>query len=114
LARRRYGACLVALAGMAVGACSPLGALDTLVPDDSYRLDAHIPYGDHPRQRLDVYRPLNAGEASPVAVFFYGGSWKAGKRGQYRFVGEALARRGITTVVPDYWLYPEIRFPAFL
>jgi acetyl esterase/lipase len=32
----------------------------------------------------------------------------------YRFVGAALAKRGVVTVVPDYRLYPEARFPAFM
>ena len=31
----------------------------------------------------------------PVVVFFYGGSWTTGGRGLYRFVGAALAERGI-------------------
>lgn len=114
MAKRRLRAFGVALAGLAVGACSPLGVLDTLVPDDTYRETRSLAYGDHARQKLDVYRPLNAGEPAPVVVFFYGGSWKSGERGKYRFVGEALASRGIVTVVPDYRLYPEVRFPAFL
>lgn len=118
MAKRRLRAFGVALAGLAVGACSPLGVLDTLVPDDTYSETRAIPYGSHARQKLDVYRPLNtplnADETAPVVVFFYGGSWKYGERGKYRFVGEALASRGIVTVVPDYRLYPEVRFPAFL
>jgi acetyl esterase/lipase len=32
----------------------------------------------------------------------------------YRFVGAALAARGVMTVIPDYRLYPEVRFPAFM
>ena len=34
--------------------------------------------------------------------------------GMYRFVGAALAARGVLTVIPDYRLYPEVRFPAFM
>jgi acetyl esterase/lipase len=49
-----------------------------------------------------------------VVVFFYGGSWQSGSRDTYRFLGSALARRGIVTVVPDYRVYPEVTFPAFL
>jgi acetyl esterase/lipase len=62
---------------------------------------------------LDVYRPANARNA-PVVVFFYGGSWKEGKRSWYRFVGQALARRGLVVVIPDYRKYPEVKFPAFV
>ena len=51
---------------------------------------------------------------APVVVFFYGGSWNSGSRVDYRFVGEALASRGIVTVVADYRLYPQVRYPLFL
>jgi acetyl esterase/lipase len=46
-------------------------------------------------------------------VFWYGGSWEHGTKEQYRFVGAALARAGYVAVLPDYRLYPEVRFPAF-
>lgn len=114
MAKRRALAIGAGLLGIAVGACSPLGALDRLVPDDTYRQTAAIAYGGLPRQKLDVYRPLDSGDGAPVVIFFYGGSWKSGERGKYRFVGEALASRGIVAVIPDYRLYPEARFPDFL
>jgi acetyl esterase/lipase len=62
---------------------------------------------------LDVYSPPNARDA-PVVVFFYGGSWKSGKRQWYRWVGEALAARGIVTVVPDYRQWPKVRLDGFM
>ncbi|TAL86663.1 MAG: alpha/beta hydrolase [Rhodanobacter sp.] len=62
---------------------------------------------------LDVYRPRNAHNA-PVVVFFYGGSWKSGKRQWYRWVGEALARRGLVVVIPDYRLWPRVRLDGFM
>jgi acetyl esterase/lipase len=70
-------------------------------------------YGPESRQKLDVYSPKEAKDR-PVVVFFYGGSWTEGSRGLYRFVGAALAERGIVTVLPDYRLYPEVKFPSFL
>jgi acetyl esterase/lipase len=62
---------------------------------------------------LDVYAP-RAAQAAPVVVFFYGGSWVAGKRRWYRYVGDALAANGVVTLIPDYRKYPEVRFPAFM
>jgi acetyl esterase/lipase len=62
---------------------------------------------------LDVYAPPNARNA-PVVVFFYGGSWKSGKRQWYRWVGEALAAQGIVTVVPDYRQWPKVRLDGFM
>jgi acetyl esterase/lipase len=70
-------------------------------------------YGPESRQKLDVYSPEEA-KGRPVVVFFYGGSWTEGSRGLYRFVGAALAERGIVAVLPDYRLYPQVKFPLFL
>ncbi len=47
-------------------------------------------------------------------VFFYGGTWTSGRKSQYAFVGAALAARGYVTVIPDYRLYPQVRFPEFI
>ncbi|MCK7592747.1 alpha/beta hydrolase [Pseudomarimonas salicorniae] len=68
-----------------------------------------------PRQdvALDVFPVQGEGEA-PVVVFFYGGRWQDGERADYAFVGEQLAAAGIVTVVADYRLYPEVRFPTFV
>ena len=49
-----------------------------------------------------------------MVVFFYGGNWDSGAKAMYRFVGAALAARGVLTVIPDYRLYPQVRFPAFM
>ena len=103
--------CLLSLA-----ACSGTGALNALTPDDSYRFDGGLAYGEHPRQRADLYRPRVERPAAgyPVVLFFYGGSWNRGEREQYRFVGEALAARGVLVLIADYRLYPEVRYPEFL
>lgn len=69
---------------------------------------------DQPHQlALDVYRPRDA-RGAPVVVFFYGGSWKSGKRQWYRWAGEALARRGVVVVIPDYRLWPKVRLDGFM
>jgi acetyl esterase/lipase len=49
-----------------------------------------------------------------VAVFFYGGSWDSGRRQDYAWVGRALAAQGFLTIVPDYRLYPAVRYPGFV
>jgi acetyl esterase/lipase len=72
----------------------------------------NLPYGNDPRQRLDIIAP-RVGDNLPVVVFWYGGSWIAGRKSEYRFVGDALAERGIVTVLADYRLYPQVTFPLF-
>ena len=101
---------------LALVACSPLGTLNAVIPGGSYTLNADVAYGPLARQRLDIYRPTDAAPAAgwPVVVFFYGGSWNRGEKADYKFVGEALASRGVLTLVADYRLYPEVRYPDFL
>ena len=95
-------------------ACSAVDVLNATVPSDTYQRTESLAYGPHARQQVDVYQPKsNAGNA-PLVVFFYGGSWSSGNRADYRFVGEALAAQGIVTVVADYRLSPEVRYPVFV
>ena len=114
LACLSLSAVLIAL----LSACSPVKIVNGLVPTSTYRLQADVAYGSAPRQRLDVYQPLAselaANGARPLVVFFYGGTWSSGDRAMYKFVGEALAARGVTAVVPDYGLSPDFRYPVFV
>ncbi|QJB69578.1 alpha/beta hydrolase [Parasphingorhabdus halotolerans] len=50
----------------------------------------------------------------PVVVFIYGGGWRQGSKDEYAFAGRALANRGYIVALPDYRLYPDAKFPAFL
>ena len=103
---------IVTVGGLA--ACSPLTAINALSPGGASDSTLGLAYGSGPRFKLDIYRPAKVTSASPVVVFFYGGNWAAGERGDYAFVGRALAARGIVAVIPDYRLYPEVRYPDFL
>ena len=105
-------AAIVALGSLA--ACSPLTAINALSPGGASETTADVAYGQGARFKLDIYRPTNVNSASPVVVFFYGGNWTTGQRGDYAFVGRALASRGFVVVIPDYRLYPEVRYPDFL
>ena len=97
-----------AMTGLLLAACSPVVFLNSvLVPNSGYTLDRDIAYGADPRQTLDVYIPDGLKAPAPVIVFFYGGSWQSGSKAMYKFVGQAFASEGITTVVADYRLYPQ-------
>jgi len=97
-----------------VAACSPTTVLNALAPRDGITVARDIPYAGGARQALDVYAPRQSDTPAPVVVFFYGGNWDSGSKAMYRFVGAALAARGVLTVIPDYRLYPQVRFPAFM
>lgn len=110
LPRRRM---LAALASLPLAGCSAQ-ALNALVPSNTFDFAGDIAYGPDARHRLDVYRPASAPARSPLAVFFYGGSWTRGERADYRFVGEALASAGIVTVIADYRLSPQVQWREIL
>ncbi len=82
--------------------------------DAGVRKTADIPYADGGRKKLDVYRAEKAEAAAPVIMFIYGGSWRAGDKFEYEFVGRALAAAGYVVVIPDYRLWPEAKYPDFL
>ena len=111
---RTLMASLTAAGGWLLSGCSAAGALDALVPSGTYDLREDQAYGPLPRQRLDAYLPLQPRDRPPLVVFFYGGAWTRGERAQYRFVGEALASRGVAVAVADYRLSPQVRWAAIL
>lgn len=105
-------AALVLLGGLA--ACAPLATINALSPATASTVNQDLAYGAGPRNKLDIYLPREAKGPRPVVVFFYGGNWISGDRASYAFVGRALAARGYVVVIPDYRLYPEVSYPAFL
>ncbi len=99
----------------ALGGCSTIDMLNAVEPKGGLIVTRDLAYGDGGRGKLDVYAPRDADRATtPVVVFFYGGGWETGSKGMYAFVGSALARQGYVVVVPDYRVYPEVRWPTFL
>src|SRR5579871_6131522 len=99
---------------LALSACSGTDVLNFLTPHSGYSVSHDIAYGRNPRQKLDIYVPDTLARSRPVVVFFYGGSWQSGHKEQYLFLGQALASKGIITVIADYRLYPEVYFPGFM
>lgn len=93
------------------------GAIDiinALAPRRRVRVVSGLAYGPGPRAGLDLYLPADARGPLPVVLFFYGGGWEEGARRDYRFVGAALAARGVMVVVPDYRLHPETDHAGFI
>jgi acetyl esterase/lipase len=98
----------------ACAGCSDFQILDALVPRWDYTARTNVAYGALPRQKLDVCLPKNPKPNAGIIIFFYGGGWQYGERGDYRFVGEALASRGYIAILPDYRIYPPYTFPSFI
>ena len=103
-----------ALLTLLLPACTTLNMINAITPKNDVSVVKGIAYGSHPRQRLDIYRPAETADQAAVVVFYYGGAWESGERADYEFVARKLAARGLVVVVPDYRVYPEVRFPGFV
>ncbi|MFO8006987.1 MAG: alpha/beta hydrolase [Candidatus Brocadiia bacterium] len=77
------------------------------------RLHPDLPYGPHPRQKLDVFEPEQAGPHA-VVVYLHGGGWVAGDKSSYTWICRQLARRGYVVVNANYRLAPRHTHPAQL
>jgi hypothetical protein len=68
-------------------------------------------YGEHPRQKLDVYRPKgDIPPNAPIMAFFHGGGFVTGDKISpkvpeglvFHNLGTFFASRGIITIIPNY------------
>ena len=91
---------------------APARGLNLLAPRRGIVSTSGVPYAIVDGLVLDIYAP--AASNAPVVIFLYGGGWQAGDRSLYRFIGAALAGQGFATVIPDYRVWPEARFPRFI
>jgi arylformamidase len=67
-----------------------------------------IAYGDHPRQRLDVFRSKDD-QAGPLALFVHGGYWMSFDKDHFSHMARGLEYHGVPVAVPSYRLCPEVR-----
>ncbi len=75
---------------------------------------ADLPYGEDPRQVLDVWRRRGATTTgAPVIVYYHGGAWTFGHKAQQgRPLLHELAARGWVVVTSNYRLAPRHPWPA--
>ncbi|MCR2747693.1 alpha/beta hydrolase [Limnobacter parvus] len=100
-----------------LGGCSALQVVNSVSKIYTAEVKENIVFGTHPKLKYDLYLPDTANQefdTTPVIVFFYGGSWNRGDKSEYEFVGRRLASMGYITAVPNYRLYPEVKYPDFL
>ena len=76
------------------------------------RNELDVPYGKDPKQRLDLYFPVQKASNAPVLLFLHGGGFREGDRKQYGYVAEPFAKQGIITIVASYRLTPKFSHPA--
>ena len=88
--------------------------VNAITPSKSFSVEKNIAYGDHERQQFDFYTATDSDDSKPLLVFVHGGGWTRGDKKMYKFVAEGLTSEGYDVALPNYRLYPEVNFPAFL
>lgn len=92
--------------------------LQEQAPKDGVEVHTDLAYGDHERQRLDVFAPLERPAApAPVVVYVHGGGFVAGERSPfpgliYDNVPTFFARHGVVGINATYRLAPDFKWPA--
>jgi acetyl esterase len=72
-----------------------------------------LAYGEHPRQRFDVWRPRAASTTPrPLVLFLHGGGFQHLGRDSHWAFAERFAQAGAVVMSADYRLAPEHRHPA--
>ena len=71
-----------------------------------------VAYGEHPRQKLDLYLP--DGEGFPIMTYIHGGGIEGGRKEEMHEVAQKVAAAGIGFVSVEYRLYPDARYPEFV
>lgn len=69
-----------------------------------------VPYGDDPKQRMDVYLPASSVNASPVIFMVHGGGWHRGDKANRNTVDNKIDRwlpRGLIVVSVNYRMLPQ-------
>jgi acetyl esterase/lipase len=84
-------------------------------PPDGMAVIRDCPYGQHERQKVDVYSPLKGARKHSAVIFVHGGAFTSGHRNRtaeiYSNVARYFARHGIIGVNMGYRLAPEARYP---
>jgi acetyl esterase/lipase len=83
-------------------------------PARGYTVEKDVSYGASNRLKLDVYVPTQPRSDGKTVVMVHGGGWSTGSKEDFAFLGQALASRGVTVVIPNYRLFPTARFPEFV
>ena len=104
-----FGACVLLLTACSI---NPADIINGSLSENHYTVQS-LSYGKSARQRMDVYRP-KIDQGKPPIVFVYGGAWRSGTKADYKFIGHALTQLGHAVIIPDYQLFPAVKFPVFI
>ncbi|MDR0812436.1 MAG: alpha/beta hydrolase [Oscillospiraceae bacterium] len=88
------------------------------LPDTGAVTEKHtnLPYGENPRQAIDIYLPENRGEKPvPAVIFLHGGGWQSGDRADAQMLPVfRLLKCGYAVISAGYRLSDTVTFPRNL
>ena len=64
----------------------------------------NLKYGEHKRQKMDVFLPSNYPENSPVVLIVHGGAWKYGRKEHMIQIQKMLFKNNIPSINMNYRL----------
>jgi acetyl esterase/lipase len=107
-----YGLLLMAAALLAGCGSTAIGQAE----DAGLTIQRDVVFDPANGLKLDVFRPNDQATDRPIIAFFFGGFWQFGGKDeiQNQMLAIRLARRGAIVILPDYRLYPAVRFPGFI
>lgn len=118
---KKFSSLALVVMALAAAGCTRAGFGIANLPThgDGIEVRRDIVYDAASGQALDIYLPPAeapgaTAKGRDVIVFFYGGRWTTGSKGQYAFAGSTLAQRGFVVVIPDYRKYDDVKFPVFV
>jgi len=88
--------------------------IDAMTAETRKELPHHLDlaYGEHPKQKLDLYLPKEKRGGAPTFLFLHGGGFREGDRAHYGYIARPFAKHGIITAVASYRLTPQgFHFP---
>ena len=74
------------------------------------RCETDIPYGDHGRERFDLFLPAAAPRG--LVVFVHGGYWRAFDKSSWSHLARGPLAHEFAVAMPSYTLCPEARISA--
>ncbi len=95
-------------------------AISMEIAERSHRLAANVvmwagsPYGNTPRERIDILLPPNLRAGAPIHMFVHGGYWRSGEKAAHTCVAAPVLAVGGIAAIVEYDLMPGTRLGAIV
>ncbi len=80
---------------------------DSIASRARHRSALDLPYGDGPRQRLDLFFPPDLKAPAPIHVFIHGGYWRANGKENFSLMADTILAEGAIAAIVQYTLIPS-------